>query len=120
MDTDIMTEPGGESQQAGTESFIQVPLWILGMKVPEGAKLLAGHILSLSRQTGYAWKSNGRYAETFAVTAWTVRGWIKALEEAGLVRVEGRETGRRIFPLFTHNGPIPGGLEKSNPPLRES
>lgn len=117
MDTDIMTEAGNKSQEKNEGQFILVPMWLLGAKIPEGAKLLAGHILSLSKQTGFAYKSNGKYAETFDVTAWTIRGWIKALEEAGLVRVEGRETGRRIFPLFTHNGQITKGLGKSNPPL---
>jgi rubrerythrin len=52
------------------------------------AKLLYGEITALCKKEGYCWASNSYFAELYDVQRSSISNWIKALSDAGYVRVE--------------------------------
>ena len=59
------------------------------------AKLLYGEIAYLCRDEGYCPLSYAFFAERYAVTRKTVKGWIAQLEDAQLIRVRYDPSGRQ-------------------------
>jgi len=52
------------------------------------AKLLYGEITALCNQAGYCWASNNYFAELYDVQRSSISNWIKALSNAGYIKVE--------------------------------
>ena len=52
------------------------------------AKLLYGEITALCNQEGYCWASNSYFADLYDVQRSAVSNWIKALSDAGFIRIE--------------------------------
>jgi DNA-binding MarR family transcriptional regulator len=70
--------------------------------VPQ-AKLLYGEITALSEKHGYAWPSNGYFAELYGVAKGTVSGWIRQLETCGhiIVAIDKQAGNQRRLSLTT-------------------
>lgn len=73
-------------------------------QIPPNAKLLYGEISALCNSSGVCTAGNGYFAELYGVTERTIRGLIKALEDAGYIRSEtvrddktGQIEGRHLF-----------------------
>ena len=70
------------------------------------ARLLYSEIDTLSRQKGYCWASNAFFAELYQVKEKAVTRWLKALREAGYIRVEVQQGNqRKIFLTKTFISP---------------
>jgi DNA-binding MarR family transcriptional regulator len=76
------------------------------------AILVFGELSALANKYGYAWPSNGYFAELYHVRKQAVSGWLHELEQAGYIRIVlGRANRRRIHLLWKTGIPI---TEKRN------
>lgn len=76
--------------------------------IPASAKLLFSELTSLANSTGFCWATNSYFAELYGVAQTTISEWVRALKDAGFIRVEIDKKGgnqRRVF--------ITGGLRDS-------
>lgn len=89
-------------------------------RLPPMSRLLYGLIVSLSMKEGFCWASNRFFAERFHVKPETISRAIKALSEAGYIRLEFTGNGnenRRIYTLDNFVIPLD---EKINDPCEKS
>ena len=70
--------------------------------LPPNAKLLYGEITALCSREGYCWAQNPYFADLYKTHRITISKWIRALADAGFIRVEiDKQAGnlRRIYLL---------------------
>lgn len=68
------------------KGFIQIPWTVVANKALSPIdRLLYGVLVSYSKNSGYAWASNGRYAEILKVSKNTVSSSIKNLKDHDLI-----------------------------------
>jgi len=76
--------------------------------LPPNAKLLYGEITALCSREGYCWAQNPYFADLYRTHRVTISKWIRALADAGFIRVEiDKQAGnlRRIY--LVAKSPIP-------------
>jgi len=91
-------------------------------EIPPGAKLLFSEFTALCNEKGYCWASNTYFSELYETSNVTISKWIRALEQAGFIRLEYDKRGfqvteRRIFiPSVkeTFNGSVKEKLIRSD------
>jgi hypothetical protein len=84
------------------------------------AKILYGHILSLSYRDGYCFATNAWFAKAFGKHERTVKRWIAELVDAELLRVvDGNSKKRQLFPAINEKGdPTPTPNRDRNGPVQ--
>ena len=88
------------------------------------ARLLYGHLCSLSYKNGYCWASNAALAKDFGVGWRSIVRDIVELEEKALLRVERdrhdtTNTKRRIYPVGTVKSDRTPPVKSDRPPLSD-
>ena len=77
-------------------------------QIPPNAKLLYAEISSLTQEDGYCWATNEYFQKVFGFSERSVQRLIRALEEAGYIRIENGDSKKRkiyagINPLHGQN-----------------
>lgn len=87
------------------EKYILIPDRVkINKKIPPGAKLLFGDILSLSRGTGYCFASNTYFSELYGVHINSITNWMKALKENMLIKITyEKRDGKSVRKVYTKN-----------------
>jgi len=76
----------------------------LNKKIPPGAKLLFGDILSLSKGKGYCFASNTYFSELYGVHINSITNWMKALKENMLIKITyEKRDGKSVRKVYTKN-----------------
>ena len=84
--------------------------------IPPNAKLLYAEISSLTDARGYCYAANAYFERLYELSARTVSRLIRALAEAGYIRVEddgGGKTKRKIYAGVNPLASPPGNLDKN-------
>lgn len=95
---------------------------LLDKSLPSGAKVMFLLINSLTRREGYCYASNRYFMEKLDASERTVRNWLSALKDKGLIETEvivnerGEVSERRLYPRNDSKLPLgqkiaPGGAE---------
>lgn len=79
------------------ESFIKIPISLLGKDIPKTALLLLGILISNSKQKGYAYGNNKYYSELLNVSVRSISAYLEFLSLNGYIRIVNPKSFKRII-----------------------
>lgn len=68
--------------------YAVIPANVRYSSIPANAKLLYGEITALCNKEGFCWASDEYFGELYGTARETVNRWVKALSEAGFIKLE--------------------------------
>ena len=81
--------------------------------IPPNAKLLYAEISSLTDVRGYCYASNAYFEQLYELSERTISRLIRALADAGYIRVEDGAGGKDQRKIFAGVNPLAGNLDKN-------
>ena len=82
--------------------------------ITAGAKLLYAEISSLTGSRGYCYASNAYFAGLYGITERTLQRHLKALEDAGYIRILDGNGGKARRRIFAGVNPLAGNPDKND------
>ena len=79
------------------ESFIKIPMHLIGKDIPKPALLLLGLLISNSKQKGYAYGSNKYYSEMLNVSIRSITSYLEYLSFNGYIRIINPKSFKRTI-----------------------
>lgn len=75
-------------------------------KITAGAKLLYAEITSLADVRGYCWATNSYFQDLYGISEPTVQRYLRALKEAGYIRIEDGSGGSAVRRIYAGVNPM--------------
>ncbi len=93
--------------------YVNIPGYVMELKIEPMAKLCFGIIASLTRREGYCYASNASISEQLDVTERSIQNYIKSLSEAGVIVLDFDSGNRRMYLAEASTGKnLHGGVKE--------